>query len=70
MTHAIAPGGNCFDWVGTRALANLVAPPDEVAHLTYPFPLVADKPVPAGDRWCLFIDIGSLQSLDWIGYEL
>ena len=70
MVHAIAPGGNCSDWVGDRTLANLVAPPGEVAHLTYPYPLIAEKPVPAGDRWCMWVDIGSLQSLDWIGYQL
>jgi hypothetical protein len=68
--HAIAPGGNCFDWVSDRNLAKLAAPGGETAHLTFPYPLLAQKPARAGDRWCLFADIGSLQSLNWIGYGL
>jgi len=66
--YAIAPGGNCFDWVGQRILANFAVPAGNMAHLTYPHPLLAQKPVRAGDRWCLFADIGSLQNLNWIGY--
>ena len=59
---------DCFDWVGQRILANFAVPAGNMAHLTYPHPLLAQKPVRAGDRWCLFTDIGSLQNLNWIGY--